>query len=269
MTTMTAMNDGCAVSAELRSDCMFFAKYASCMLGCAATCSRIQKNINRMASAGGYDVELTILPAHCIVTLTDADGMSYSHSSTIAHLPNDYALNTRLSNLSWRVAEGKLTLAEAKAEFPKLLEGQRYDDWIVLLLVAAANAAFCRIFGGDWRGMCIVAVATLIGYTFKILLTRQRVNYMVVTTVSAFTAAVVGTVGYVFDGITSTPEVALATSVLFLIPGIPYINSVNDLLTDHYLCAFSRFAKATIITACITVGLTAAFLLMKISFSDL
>lgn len=267
--TMTATNNPTTGHVDLRRDCMFFARYASRMLGCAATCSRIQKNIRRMAAATGYGVELTILPAHCIITLTDSTGESYSHSSTIAETPNDYALNSRLSNLSWRVAEGKISLCEAEGEFPALLDEPRLNTLTVLLLVVAANAAFCRIFGGDWRAMTIVAVATLIGFTFKILLSQQHVNYMVTTTACAFAAAVTGTAGYVFEGITSTPQVALATSVLFLIPGIPYINSVNDLLTDHYLCAFSRFIRATIITACITVGLTAAFLLMKISFFDL
>ena len=266
---MERRNLGCAVSPVLRDACVFLAKYASVMLGCGATCSRIQRNIDRMALAAGYRVELTILPAHCFVTLTDAEGMSYSHSYTIEHLPNDYALNTRLSHLSWRVADGKITIDEAAEEFPRLLRCQRYHDWVTLLLVAAANASFCRIFGGDRMAMCIVALATLVGFSLKLLLTRARVNYMIMTMACAFTAAVAGTAGYVFDGITSTPEVALATSVLFLIPGIPYINSVNDLLTDHYLCGFSRFIKATIITACITVGLTAAFFLMKISFTDL
>lgn len=263
------MNDIPIADADLKRDCIFFAEYASCMLGCAATCSRIQKNIQRMALSAGYSVELTILPAHCIITLSDSMGHSYSHSSTIAESPNDFALNTRLSNLSWRVAEGKVTIREATIEFPALRQQNRLDARVVLLLVVAANAAFCRIFGGDWCAMIIVAVATLVGFIFKTMLSLRHVNYMVVTLVSAFSAAIIGSVGYVFHGITSTAEPALATSVLFLIPGIPYINSVNDLLTDHYLCAFSRFVKATIITACITAGLTAAFLLMKIGFSNL
>lgn len=264
---MTAMSNCCVTNAELKDVCIFLAKYASVMLGCAATCSRIQKNINRMASVQGFQVELTILPSHCIVTLTDAEGKTYSHSSTIAHLPNDYALNTRLSHLSWRVAEGKISIQEAAEDFPHLLKSERYYDWVVLWLVSAANAAFCRIFGGDWIAMAIVAVATLVGFTMKILLTREHVNYMLLTVACAFSAAVVGTAGYVFKGITATPDVALATSVLFLIPGIPYINSVNDMLTDHYLCGFARFMKATIITVCITIGLSAAFFLMKISFT--
>ncbi len=266
-TTMTIAMINVA-NARLRDDCVFLTEYASQMLGCGATCSRIQKNINRMALASGYNLGLTILPAHCIVTLTDSTGNSYSHSSTISSRPNDYALNTRLSNLSWQVAEGKQSLEEAKAGFPRLLAVPRYNPWIVLLLVAAANASFCRIFGGDAAAMAIVFIATMTGYAFKILLTMKHVNYMVVTLVCGFIAAVIGTTGYVFPGISDTKDVALATSVLFLIPGIPYINSVNDLLTDHYLCAFSRFVKATIITACITIGLTAAFLLLRISFFE-
>lgn len=263
-----AMNNSVAVNATLRDDCVFLSEYAAKMLGCGATCSRIQRNINRMALASGYKLGLTILPAHCIVTLTDSCGNSYSHSSTIASLPNDFALNSRLSNLSWRVAEGKITLRQADGEFRSTAAKPELNDWQILLLVSAANASFCRIFGGDAQAMAIVAIATMIGYAFKIMLSRQHANYMVVTLVSAFTAAVAGSAGYAFLGLTSTAEVALATSVLFLIPGIPYINSVNDLLTDHYLCAFSRFVRATIITACITIGLTAAFLLMRISFFE-
>ena len=91
-------------------------------------------------------------------------GHSYSHSSTIAESPNDFALNTRLSNLSWQVAEGKVTIREAAIEFPALRQQNRLDARVVLLLVVAANAAFCRIFGGDWFAMIIVAVATLVGF---------------------------------------------------------------------------------------------------------
>ena len=66
-----------------------------------------------------------------------------------------------------------------------------------------------------------------------------------------------------FD-IGSTPELALGASVLYLIPGIPYINSVSDMIDNHHLCAFARFMNAVILTVCIAIGLTGGFLIMNI-----
>lgn len=50
--------------------------------------------------------------------------------------------------------------------------------------------------------------------------------------------------------------------MLYLIPGVPYINSVSDLLACHYLCAFSRFVDALVLTACLSVGLCAGMYLL-------
>lgn len=80
---------------------------------------------------------------------------------------------------------------------------------------------------------------------------------------ASFVSAVVGSGGYVF-GITATPEIALGTSVLYLIPGIPYINSVSDMIDGHYLCFFSRTMQAIVLTGCIAAGLTLAFMIMNI-----
>lgn len=253
---------------KIEKDCIFIADYAAYMLGCGATCSRILRNINRMTATVSSKAEVTILPQHIIVTITSEDGIYFSHSRAIAHKPIDFNLNTNLSKLSWDVALGKLTLTDARVKFNDILEYPRYDPWMVLLAVAFANTAFCGLFGGDLVAMGIVAVATLIGYIFKIILSSKDIQYRIVVLICSFVSAILGTSGYVWQ-ISSTPEVALATSILYLIPGIPYINSISDLLSDHYLCAVSRFISAVLITVCITIGLTVAFLIMKIGIFDL
>ena len=64
----------------------------------------------------------------------------------------------------------------------------------------------------------------------------------------------------------ATPDVALATSVLYLIPGVPYINAASDLIGRHYLCAFSRFADACVLTACLSAGLCLGIRLLGIEW---
>ena len=53
----------------------------------------------------------------------------------------------------------------------------------------------------------------------------------------------------------TTPDVALATSVLFLIPGVPMINSIIDILEGHVLAGTSRLINATNLIICIALGL--------------
>ena len=72
-----------------------------------------------------------------------------------------------------------------------------------------------------------------------------------------------GSTGLLF-GLGGTSDVALATSVLYLVPGIPLINSFSDMLYRHYLSAFSRFADAAILTCCLSIGLCLGMLAMGV-----
>ena len=58
----------------------------------------------------------------------------------------------------------------------------------------------------------------------------------------------------------------MATSVLYLIPGVPYINSASDLIDGHYLCSFSRFVDACVLTACLSIGLCAAIAIFGLKY---
>lgn len=78
---------------------------------------------------------------------------------------------------------------------------------------------------------------------------------------ASFFSASVSAGGHIFN-IGSTQELAIATSVLYLIPGVPYINSVSDMIYRHYLCAYSRFLDAAVLTACLSAGLCAGMLIL-------
>ena len=78
---------------------------------------------------------------------------------------------------------------------------------------------------------------------------------------AAFFSSAISAGGHIF-GLGATPEIALGTSVLYLIPGVPYINSVSDLWGRHYLCALWRFTDAFILTACLSLGLCAGMLIL-------
>ena len=245
----------------------FFAQYASYMLACGATCIRISKNLRRMAAAVGLKVDMIILSHHVTVVCTNqADGMSCQHTKRIAPAGVSFAINTRLSELSWKVAGHKVAIAEAHSLFYRIIKHKKVSEWRIMWLVVAANASFCYLFGGDPGAMAIVAVATLAGYTIKLLTLMRHWDAKIIWLICSFISAIIAA-GLTYLPITSTPDWAIAASVLYLIPGIPYINSISDCIDAHYLSAIGRFIHACALTVCIAIGLTAGLVLANIGIT--
>lgn len=142
---------------------------------------------------------------------------------------------------------------------------KRLNKWLVLILVGFANASFCRLFNGDALAMLVVFIATVDGFYLKNKLHSMKVDIRVATIIAACFSAVIATAGYVFH-LGNTPEIALATSVLYLVPGIPYINAISDLIYGHYICSICRFITAIILTGCLAIGLCLAIIFMNVEF---
>lgn len=258
---------------QLKNIAKFFCAYACTLLCSGATTMRIQRKIKQMAEAWDIEVIFTIMPANVLFTLWDKNREhSYTCISPLAHAGINFDTITRLSRLSDQVFTEEVTLDEANAQLQEIKKIPRMSNWIVLLLAAAANAAFCRLFKGDWPAIGIVFVATLCGFFVKQRLQAWKIDYRAVTVVSGVVAAVVSCIGlvdfshYGFENftLTETPVIALSTSVLYLVPGVPFCNFVNDLIYGHYLSAWSRFVHAMMITVSLSLGLVIALLLFDI-----
>ena len=253
-------------STVLKETAAFLAEYASLLLGCGSTCIRIEKNTRRMAEAFGVNIDIFIMPAHVTVSVwnTDRSQTEMAQRKT-ASCGISFDLNTRLSQLSWKVADNSLPLHTAVERFQCIKTTKPTGKWEVLILASFANAAFCRLFGGDYFAMLIVFVSTLTGYRLKQIMLEEGRGVRLTFLCASFFSASISAGGHIFN-IGSTPELALGTSVLYLIPGVPYINSVSDMIYRHYLCAFSRFLDAAVLTACLSAGLCAGMLMLGLKW---
>lgn len=241
---------------------IFLSEYSARLIGAGATCIRLEKNISRIAGTYGHEAELVIMPRHIHISIWEEGRAGVVTSiASVTHHVVDFNLNTMLSELSWEIADNKVDFAEAKRRFDAIVNGAAQNKWAVMLLVALANASFCRLFGGDFMSMAVVAIATFAGYYLKQMLLSRKVDARVMMMACAFVSAVLGASAQLF-GLGSTPSIALGTSVLYLVPGIPYLNSFSDMLYRHYICALGRLADAVVMTCCLSIGLCAAMLLM-------
>ena len=251
---------------SVKEVCMLLAEYASWLLGCGATCIRIEKNIERMSKAFNVESDMTIMPSNIHISVWDDEHEhSYSIVKKIHKSAISFNINTQLSKLSWDIADKKLDYKGAVETFEVITKTKPTNKWMVLILASLANLSFCRLFNGDYTSMLIVFIATLVGYRLKQVLLESKVDVRVVFFCSAFASSVIAAGAHLFSW-GNTPEIAIGTSVLYLIPGIPYINSVSDMLDGHHVCAFSRFIDAMILTVCLSGGLCGGMLIMGLKW---
>lgn len=250
--------------ASLREVSLFLADYAAWLLGAGATCIRLERNVCRMAEALGCEAVMTILPRHIhLTTYTVGRDESYTYIAATRQMPISFDINTKLSSLSWELADGRIDFKEARRKFETITRTPNERPQLVLLLASLANASFCRLFGGDWPAMAVVFLATFAGFYLKQLMCARKADIRLVFIVCAFVSSVLGAGAGLFH-LGGTPEIAVGTSVLYLVPGIPFLNSFSDLLAGHYICSFSRLTHAVVLTCCLSIGLCAGLLTMNL-----
>lgn len=253
---MTTMTEPAREERREESLTDFLADYAAALLASGATCIRIEKNVKRIARRLGAEADITVLPRHVEVALWSGEGGGKADVAVrrTGNSGVNFSHNAALSRLSWDIADGRCSFAEARARFRDIVSRPPTGKWEVLLLASAANASFCRLFGGDAAAMAIVFISTLAGFRLKQIMLEAKADARVTVLCASFFSAALSAGGHVF-GIGATPEIALGTSVLYLVPGVPYINAVSDIIDRHYLCALSRIMDASITTICLSAGL--------------
>ena len=223
--------------------------------------SRVIRNSQRIGASQGVDLQLSSFQKSTIITAHDEEsGEAITRVVKIPALPISFERNSDLSALSWDALDEGFPLSEIRRRYDELTAKPRIDPIFVLLTVGLANASFCRLFGGDWFAVSIVFTATLLGFFLRQRMQARGFNHYVIFIASSFAASMYASVALMFD---TTSEVALATSVLFLIPGVPLINGVIDIVEGHILIGCSRLINALLLIICIAIGLSATLLMVK------
>ena len=247
--------------AELKAIARFVAEYATRLMGSGVHTSRVVRNTKRLGEALGVRVIVSAFQKVVNFSVVDDEsGEVCTEAADIPPLPISFELNAELSALSWEAYDERLPLGEIKRLYREIVARPRLDPIFTLVLVGLANASFCRLFGGDWFAVSIVFTATLIGFFLKQGMQARGFNHYVIFIASAFVASMYASVALTFD---TTSDVAIATSVLFLIPGVPLINGVIDIVEGHILNGIARLTSALMLIVCIAVGLSGTLMIVK------
>ena len=246
---------------ELQEKIDFIAEYAQHLMGCGIHTSRVIRNTKRVGESQGFDIKISTLSKTLIITLFHKETERfYSEVVEVPLLPISFSHNSELSALSWEAVDKKLPFASLKEKYYDITSSKSMAMWKIMFLVGLANTAFCRIFGGDYLAMVSVLVATLIGFLCRTFMIRRHINHYIVFIVTAFVSSLIASSSILFS---ATSDVAIATSVLFLIPGVPLINGFIDILEGHSITGIGRLTNACLLIVSISIGLYITLILFK------
>ena len=246
-------------SESLLSKGKFIAEYSAHLMGAGVHTSRVVRNSKRIGEAFGLDVKLGVFHKNIILTIIDKQtNEACNEVIDIPAHPISFEHNSELSALSWEAVDNRLSLEELTEKYRKIVSAPMIHPLFVLLLVGFANASFCKLFGGDLISMGIVFSATITGFYLKQQM--QKINHYITFIVSAFVASLCASTALIFD---TTSEIALATSVLYLVPGVPLINGVIDVVEGYVLTGFARLTEASLLIVSIAIGLSFTLLMVK------
>jgi len=233
------------------------------LMSAGAHTMRIIQNVSRMAETFGYKIDVSVFQLSIMMTITSKEDPTKRLTviKKTRHLVLNFTIVSDLSALSWDTYDQQLGYDEIKKRFHEIISQKRMSRWLVLFLVACANASFCALFKGDFQAIGLVFIATLAGFFVRQEMVKRHINHLVMFTTCAFVASLLAGLGYVLHW-GNTPEIALASSVLYLIPGVPLINSILDIIEGHILTGIARLVNATSLIVCIAIGLFTSMLIL-------
>lgn len=228
-----------------------------------ASANRIRITIDRIANAYEYNADTLITHRALILSLSKGDQPVFNHTKRIAGPAVNFKIISGISRMSWRIKESPWNIAEIETELNRLASLPHYNRFIILTSVSFADAVFCRLGDGNLPAMGVAFIATFAGLFVRQEAHKAKFNPYLVIFFAAFTATfVAATFRTLFP--TAELEMGFAACVLFLIPGVPLINAITDLIDGNILNGIIRATNGLIIALMIAFGMVSSLLIYKL-----
>ncbi|MBB1271923.1 MULTISPECIES: threonine/serine exporter ThrE family protein [Psychromonas] len=223
----------------------------------------VEQTTQRLGIALGADnIELAISPDAMVIT-----SLVNGHCVTTTRRCHDRGINMQMVCEVQRICvmlEKKLLDAKDVKKRLQRLKPYKYNRWLVVLMIGFACASFSHFFGGDRAVYWTTFVASSLTMIVRQELGHRQHNPFVNFAIAAFVATTITSIGAILE-IGENPQIAMAASVLLLVPGFPLINAVSDMLKGYVNMGIARWVFATLLAVSVSIGIVAAIKVTGVS----
>jgi len=238
---------------------------SSILMVSGANTSRANLSIDRFASALNCKASSLISHKTIILTLTDKEtGLSYTKVQNIPSYAVNFSAISSMSLASWNAIHENWNIERIEKEIETIKKKKRYSRIVVLVAVSFAGAGFCNIFGGDYLNMIVAFTSTFVGLFFFQETSKKKYNRYIRVFIASFIASAIASICVIYS-VGENSQTALATSILFLIPGVALINSFTDFMDNNVLNGMVRFSNGLMTVLVLSLGLFLAMIIFHIN----
>ncbi|MEG1728294.1 MAG: threonine/serine exporter family protein [Bacteroidaceae bacterium] len=239
----------------------------------AADTNRIERNMKRVAAFLGLpeeklhiDVSYTMLK----VNISDDSHSLVKFQKCERHGVNMTAISA-VSKLSWHAIEQDFSLNEYEKELDRItMKKRNYAPYTVAICAAFACGGFCKLFGCDWIAFLLAAISAFVGFRVRARCFEFGINHYISMAIAAAVATCVAFLT-TFTGLSTTPYHPLLACALFLVPGVPLINFIDDMVDNYLNVGITRAANAVMMLSSMAFGIVFAIRMLAVkdvSISD-
>jgi uncharacterized membrane protein YjjP (DUF1212 family) len=249
-----------ANQAEQRTVTRLCIQCALLLLQHGAESALVDELSTRLGLALGMDGVESAISSNAIVLTTLKEGQCL----TTTRKNNDRGINmhvvTEVQHIVIMAEHKLLDAKDAEKRFTQI-KPLRYPRWLVVTMVGLSCACFCKLNKGGWDGAFVTLCASTIAMYIRQLLTHRSLHPQINFCITAFVATTVSGLMLRLPAFQQTSTVAMAASVLLLVPGFPLINAVADMFKGHINTGLARWAIASLLTLATCIGVVMAMTL--------
>lgn len=217
----------------------------------------------RLGIALGVDsVECALTPNAIILTT-----LSQHHCLTSVRKNQDKGINMQVVTEIQRIvimAERHIyDIQQVHAKLARI-HPLKYNRSLVMLMIGLSCASFAHLSGGDGVVCFVTFIAASLAMFVRQFLAAKHYNPLIVFAFTAFVASFIAGLAVKYP-LGNQPQIALASSVLLLVPGFPLINALADMLKGHINMGIARWGMATLLTFGACLGIVFALSLLGIT----
>ena len=238
------------------------------LLESLADTSRVLRNMKRVAAFLGFhekNLHISINYDIILANLSDEYHSFTKFRHCEGHSVNLWAI-MKVSKLTWNCIRDDYSLERYEEELAAIRNHKRnYTPWQVAIGGGFACGVFCIQFGCDWTAFFYASIAAILGFRLRMWLGAKKMNAYVSIAVAAFVSTILAW-GFMLlsthTGVgwlrSDTPYHPFMACALYIVPGVPLINFVSDMLTSHVKTGIIRAVNTLLMVLAMAFGIAFA-----------
>ena len=151
-------------------------------------------------------------------------------------------------------------MEQARKKLEEIRDAESKPAWEQIAGAAFGAAGFCAVFGGGFMD-CLAdfAIGAML-YVFCLFFSERYMSKIVGGICNALLATLL-CIAFYRIGFGDSLSNIIIGAIMPLIPGVPFVNGVRDLMNSDYIAGLTRLTDAMLGFFCIAIGVSIAFML--------